>query len=622
MQSLRPSDPQPDEKPLEVELDRPHEQAWTSQDAARRMQELVQGDASEQRFARKEAFLTGLFSALPPARVLDLGRGFEPHLRTLRALGHHELHGCDTSTVLNHHLPFDDAFFDVSLTSDVLVHIEPPDMLGMLRELWRVSTSLIIHIEQHGGHQSPGASAAPQRPRSYDLPSLYREIGPVDVLTLTDVVEDASVHLVHKLGSRFAVPPQAEERLRERLNEHLAQSRDEARGLRYRLNEALDEVKELRRGSPAPVEPLAWLERLPLMGRLASGQLLRGRQRAVQKPERLELPFGGFAARASYATPLEFAEGRPEVVLLCHPDWRGIRAATYGQGRHVLEVPGIESQEQAERLATFLEHCGTRRLVINGFPPGSGLLARTIQRRQAGTTVDLVYHGTPAQAHFREDSIIDQMLQLADDGAIRKLGFVKGGLAEYFRGLGYRAEFLMNFVRMPLRPTNIRPGPDGRLHIGVFAPNISHKNVETQILAALMIPDAVVHVCEMPPMAYLRSRNRIVVHGIRPHAEFMKLLATMHATLYVSLVECYPMTVLESLAMGVVCLTSHSSVLFDSAPELFRDLVVTDHDNPHAIARKLSSALERRAELVPRAQEHLGRLNELAERRWREFLAE
>ncbi|HZH77435.1 MAG TPA: glycosyltransferase, partial [Archangium sp.] len=242
--------------------------------------------------------------------------------------------------------------------------------------------------------------------------------------------------------------------------------------------------------------------------------------------------------------------------------------------------------------------------------------------RQKGTTVDLIYHGTPAQAHFREDSVIDQMMQLADEGAIRKLGFVKGGLCEFFRGLGYRAEFVMNFVRMPLLPTNSRPGPDGRLHIGVFAPNISHKNVETQILAALMIPDAVVHVCEMPPMVYLRRRDRIVVHGIRPHAEFIKLLATMHATLYVSLVECYPMTVLESLAMGVVCLTSHSSMLFDSAPDLFRELVVTDHDNPHAIARKLSAALDRRAELVPRAQEHLGRLNALAERRWQEFLAE
>ncbi len=428
-------------------------------------------------------------------------------------------------------------------------------------------------------------------------------------------------------ASGFAVPSQAEEWLKARLEAHLAQGRDEVRGLRARLDEVLKEVKELRRPpSPPFVEPSAWLNRLPFLGRRASGQTqpVSAKQAGAQvrEPEKLNLPFGGFAARASHGTPLEFAEGRPEVVLLCHPEWRGIRAATYGQGSHVLEVPGIESEEQAELLATFLEHCGTRRLVINGFPPGSGLLARTIQRRQTGTTVDLIYHGTPAQVHFREDTVLEQMLQLADEGALRKLGFVKGGLAEFFRGLGYRAEFVMNFARIPTRPANVMPGPDGRLHIGVFAPNISHKNVETQILAALMIPDAVVHVCEMPPMAYLRNRDRIVVHGIRPHAEFIKLLATMHATLYVSLVECYPMTVLESLAMGVVCLTSHSSVLFDNAPDLFRELVVTDHDNPLAIARKLSAALERRGELVPKAQEHLVRLNELAERRWQEFLAE
>ncbi|HZH74451.1 MAG TPA: class I SAM-dependent methyltransferase, partial [Archangium sp.] len=161
--ALRTSDPQPDKQPAEVELNRPTEQDWTAQGAVRWMQELVKSDASEPRFSREEAFLTGLFSALPSARVLDFGRGFGGRLGTLHALGHHELHGCDTSTRQNHHIPFDEAFFDVSLTSDVLVHIEPPDILAVLRELWRVSTSLIVHIEHQARHEPESASATPQR---------------------------------------------------------------------------------------------------------------------------------------------------------------------------------------------------------------------------------------------------------------------------------------------------------------------------------------------------------------------------------------------------------------------------------------------------------------------------
>ena len=96
----------------------------------------------------------------------------------------------------------------------------------------------------------------------------------------------------------------------------------------------------------------------------------------------------------------------------------------------------------------------------------------------------------------------------------------------------------------------------------------------------------------------------------------------MQATTYVSLVECYPMTVLESIFSGVICVTSNTSVIFDDVPELREALVVPHHDSPAAIAAKLCSALERRETLIPRAQAHLVELNTLAEQRWKEFLEE
>jgi glycosyltransferase involved in cell wall biosynthesis len=215
------------------------------------------------------------------------------------------------------------------------------------------------------------------------------------------------------------------------------------------------------------------------------------------------------------------------------------------------------------------------------------------------------------------------MLQLVDDGAVHRLGFVKAGFAEFFRMLGYPADHLMNVFRMPHLPPRIDPGEDGRLQIGVFAPNVCHKNLDTQLLAALLVPGTTVHTLELPANPYVqRARSRIVPHGLLPRPEFLSLLSQMNAALYVSLVECYPMTVLEALACGVVCVTSHTSIQFNDDPELFRSLVVTEHDNPMAIARRLADALQRRAELVPRAQAQIHRLNERAEQLWKEFVAE
>lgn len=80
------------------------------------------------------------------------------------------------------------------------------------------------------------------------------------------------------------------------------------------------------------------------------------------------------------------------------------------------------------------------------------------------------------------------------------------------------------------------------------------------------------------------------------------------------------MTVLESVLSGAVCLTSQTSSLFDGDPELREALVVPELDNPSAIAARLSRALDRRADLVPRAQAHVANLNLTAEQRWRDFL--
>jgi zinc transport system permease protein len=45
----------------------------------------------------------------------------------------------------------------------------------------------------------------------------------------------------------------------------------------------------------------------------------------------------------------------------------------------------------------------------------------------------------------------------------------------------------MNVCRLPVRPPRAELGPDGKIQIGVFAPNVSHKNVDTQLIGALMV---------------------------------------------------------------------------------------------------------------------------------------
>lgn len=637
---------------------------WQEQGGQPWAEEVSRRKVAQAHYSQQEALLLELFTALSnPVRALDFGCGFGRHLQNLKQLERHELFGCDISAkmleqaaarigdtqfaennlkliVPRGKLPFDDDFFDVSFTSEVLIHVDTADVSNILRELLRVTRSTIVHIENRPVSGSRLENKAHEGCWLHDFQALYRDLGEFDVCVLPRVVDHQCVYIVSKRAAALTGPivAAAEARAACRLQELVDQSerdlhraRVQIRDLELELESSRREVLRQKLLLPAALERAA--QGLPIIGGFVGGTASRAvppplpqhhRRASDPAPEfPLAVPdmsFARFAARASRPSPDTFIREQPEVVAICHPDWRGIRAATHGQSEHVLEIAGFVSDAHARRAAQFLKDCGTRRVVVNGFPPGSGRFARALRDLKVKATLDFVYHGTPAQSHFREDRVIDEMLHLADEKLVRKLGFVKHGLADYFRAKGYDAEFVMNVLRMPFTPANPNPGDDGRIHIGVFAPSICHKNVETQVLAALMIPDAIVHVCEFPPMTYLRELERIRVHGILPHAEFVGLLSRMHATLYVSLVECYPMTVLESLASGVVCVTSHSSMLFDDAPELFHELVVTNHDSPLAIARKVSSAIDRRSDLIPRAQAHVARLNRDAERRWREFL--
>ena len=156
--------------------------------------------------------------------------------------------------------------------------------------------------------------------------------------------------------------------------------------------------------------------------------------------------------------------------------------------------------------------------------------------------------------------------------------------------------------------------------MGLFVPQQTHKNFFTQLLGALSLLSARVHVLSLPALVNLgKDKDRVVVHGVKPHPEFLKTLGSMDANLYVTLSECYPMTVLESLRAGVPCLTSDTSPIFDDDDELRRLLIVRKLDDPSSIAQQLRLALDARVEIAGRAHALLRRLNQKADELWEAF---
>jgi SAM-dependent methyltransferase len=145
----------------------------------------------------QEIMLTEYVGHHAPAKVLEFGCGPGRHLRNLSRLPGIEVFGYDQSAAmvsgarawasqawLDAHvtiglptgrLPFEDKQFDLVYTAEVLVHVRPEDLQGVLRELVRISRRQVFHLETSPQHQL--VSDEHSGCWWHDLPSAYAAIG-------------------------------------------------------------------------------------------------------------------------------------------------------------------------------------------------------------------------------------------------------------------------------------------------------------------------------------------------------------------------------------------------------------------------------------------------------------
>ena len=315
----------------------------------------------------------------------------------------------------------------------------------------------------------------------------------------------------------------------------------------------------------------------------------------------------------SFGTWDDFQAAGHKLVTVCHPEWRGVRAAAYSFREPVVEV----ADARVDGLAVDMANAGAEVVVVHGFPPGTHVL---LDRAKAlGLATRCVLHSSPSQhgADAGEAEVVDRVFELKATGVLDRVGFVKEGVAEAFAALGHEVVYVPN--RVPDLPDfeRVRLGRKRR-HVGVFVEPYWRKNAVAQLAGVALMENARAHVIRRPDVKYLASLN-VVEHGELPWEEFIALQGSVHVNLYVTLSECYPMSPMESYTAGVPCLTSRTSALFRSDPELWTLTTVSEADNPRAIAAAATRLLERKDEAVERAGSWMKIADEEARHRWEAF---
>jgi hypothetical protein len=308
--------------------------------------------------------------------------------------------------------------------------------------------------------------------------------------------------------------------------------------------------------------------------------------------------------------------GDPSVVVVCHPDWRGVRTAAYAFREPTVECHDLE--RWGEDIIDEMRSASVVTVVVHGFPPGAAGFIRSAHSAGIGTRV--VLHSSMAQhgAEAGEAAVADEVLGLAANGSLDRVGFVKAGLAESFTALGFSASYVPNRApNLPaVEPLDLGAGPN----VGIFAEPFWRKNVVTQLGAVGLLEGATAHVMRRPDVGYL-DHLRLVDHGEVPWDEFISLQASMDVNLYVTLSECHPLSPIESYQTGVPALMSRTSDVFRSDARLWNLTTVEIADDPLEIARATSRLLDHRDEAIDLAQAWIEIADVSAAERWHDFVS-
>lgn len=308
-------------------------------------------------------------------------------------------------------------------------------------------------------------------------------------------------------------------------------------------------------------------------------------------------------------------------------NWLGIKNATIGMfPNNYLVLPQsysklLLSPKQQDELTNTIKENGGEEIIFSGIP--SYALDWIKQLNQSEIKTGVIYHGGLAELSGSESRQLqmEEIIQLANNKIINRIGVVKEGLDIWLKSKTSAKVFRVIPVLKIPDNLNIIKFDDGKTHIGVFGNSSYNKNRHSQVVAASMIENSVVHIIEPNEFNYTIDSNKISIHKNLNRNEFLSLLGSMDINLYCSYSESWGQIVLESLGLGVPCITNSNSGILNWDKELSNHLIVQEYDNINAIKYKVEVVLKNYDYLSKKGKDYLLIINQFAEQKINDLLS-
>lgn len=293
-----------------------------------------------------------------------------------------------------------------------------------------------------------------------------------------------------------------------------------------------------------------------------------------------------------------------DYVVFYHKDWLGTSIATKELFDNTFGLRDLSEKECIDFLAEKIVAKKFRLVAFSAFADGWEKLVRAIRAKDKNVIIKIIWHGSNCMNIEDYDwKMFESLFSMLNTGVIQKIAFVKKSMYEFYKKKGYDVEFLMNTLSLDRTKyvTEVME-KDEKTKIGVYASGDRWvKNFYNQLCAASLVENAKVE-CTPLVMKTLQFAEiiKLEIEGQgkpMPREELLKKMAHNDLNLYVTFTECAPLIPLESLELGVPCITANNHHYWEGT-ELAEYLIVDAVDDVNKIHEKIEKCLSNREKIM------------------------
>lgn len=296
-----------------------------------------------------------------------------------------------------------------------------------------------------------------------------------------------------------------------------------------------------------------------------------------------------------------------DYLIFSNPNWVGVSHVAEDLFGGYVPIKDIDVYTKKEilEIAKIISDANKKLIIMNGLVAGWDKVIEHVRATDSSVTIKVLYHGGDVRLARETDySSFMKILGLHNMNLIDEIGFVKKQQAEFYAKKGYRARFVANNIVIDnpekYKDTN-QPKGNG-VRAGLYCSgDVEWKNVFNQIAAASLIDSIELDVVPISQaMAGYADKLKIKLTGIDkllPRESLLARMANNDINLYVSFAEASPLLPLESMEVGVPCITANNHHYWQGT-SLEEFLVVSRPDDMLAIHEQIEKVLKNRSKIM------------------------